>query len=299
MTPTDLDQPRLWQLLETYHAVVYFAPERSQHYPALGLKGGWMAYFATRSAALGVVPAPVVTACFYNFKDTMVARALPDAWSYSTPDAVLQARLAVFDDAIRRILGETIERPALAEAAELAISAVRAADFGARPLAAAHAALPVPEVPHLALFWAAAALREHRGDGHAIALAAAGIDGCAANVLMAALGRVTDDQRLHRGWTEEDWAAARDRLRSRGWLDSDGAVTDAGKSARTEVETATDELATSPWAGIGESATNRLVALLTPVAVAIESTGGLPFPNPIGMPPIRREDVSLMSADAR
>lgn len=70
---------RLWRLIETYHAVVYFAPERKAVYDDAGFVVGWMPYFATRSAALGRVAPEVVTACFYFFKHSMVARALPDA----------------------------------------------------------------------------------------------------------------------------------------------------------------------------------------------------------------------------
>src|ERR1044072_6299455 len=44
---------RLWPAFETYHAHIYFVPEAAEAYRALGLKGGWMGYFASRSAALG------------------------------------------------------------------------------------------------------------------------------------------------------------------------------------------------------------------------------------------------------
>ena len=96
MTPS----PTIWRLLEIYHSVVYFATETTEEYRGLGLKGGWMGYFASRAGALGAVPAPVVTACFYNFKHQMVSRALPDAWKYTTPEQACQARLRVFDRAI-------------------------------------------------------------------------------------------------------------------------------------------------------------------------------------------------------
>jgi len=53
---------RMWQLLETIHAVVYFAPEVLDAYTAVGLKGFWMGYFAGRSAPLGAASPEVVTA---------------------------------------------------------------------------------------------------------------------------------------------------------------------------------------------------------------------------------------------
>src|ERR671931_1635150 len=95
---------RLWPVYETYHAVTYFAPESAQAYRDLGLKGGWMGYFASRSAPMGAVPAEVVTAVFYNFHPAMVARALPDAWALATPTQITAARLALADRTLRHVL---------------------------------------------------------------------------------------------------------------------------------------------------------------------------------------------------
>lgn len=111
---------RLWRALEPYHSVVYFIPELRRRTDALGLKGGWMSYFATRAAPLGPVPAEVVVALFYNFHPDMVRRAIPDAWSLATPEALVEARLAAVDEGLRRLLGSTLDGAAVAEAAELA-----------------------------------------------------------------------------------------------------------------------------------------------------------------------------------
>jgi hypothetical protein len=275
---------QLWRLVEAYHVLVYFARERPRHYTALGLKGGWMGYFATRSAALGAVPPSVVTACFYGFAPAMVERALPDAWHLTTPERAVEARLAVFDEALHRLLDVPAARAALAEAARLAGEAVAACDPAGRPLFAAHAALPVPAEPQLALFWATAALREFRGDGHNAALLAAGVDGCAANVLAVAAGLVPAEQRAFRGWTEEQWRGACDRLAARGWLDADGRLTAAGRAARADIEDRTDAAGAEPWTVLGEQACGRLEELLTPLAVAIGADDDLPYPNPTGMP---------------
>jgi hypothetical protein len=276
----------LWRLAEIYHAVVYFAPERPARYTALGLKGGWMGYFATRSGALGHVAPAVVTAAFYNFKHTMVERALPDAWLYTTPEAAVAARLDVFDAAITRLLGPQVARPEVLEAARIAERAVRHATTPGRVMYAAHAALPVPAEPHLALFWAAAALREYRGDAHNIALAAAEVDGCEAHVLMEALSLVPSDQRVYRGWGDDDWAAAQDRLRSRGWLDARGRITSSGRRARADIERDTDRLSARPWVELGEEDGDRLGALLTPLASRIVTGGGVPYPNGMGSPAV-------------
>lgn len=275
---------RLWLLLEPLHALVYFAPEARQAYADAGLKGGWMGYFASRSAALGAVAPEVVTAAFYNFAPAMVRRALPDAWRYSTVEQVHEARLAIADAALRRVLGDLAHGPAVGEAAELALAVVEVADLGGRPLFAAHAALPVPDRPHLALWHAATCLREHRGDGHVALLLTAALDGCEANVLAAAAGAVGDDQRTHRGWSEQEWAAATQRLRDRGYVDDSGRTTPGGLAARDAVETSTELLAVGPYAAAGQELVDRLAGLLEPLTAAVNVAGAVPYPNAMGLP---------------
>ncbi len=68
---------QLGQLIETVHAVVYFAPEPRERYSNLGLRGYWRGYFASRAAALGAVGPEIVTALFAGFAPAMVARAIP------------------------------------------------------------------------------------------------------------------------------------------------------------------------------------------------------------------------------
>ncbi|WP_326651845.1 MULTISPECIES: SCO6745 family protein [unclassified Streptomyces] len=281
----------IWQLLECIHAPVYFAPETGPVYSAAGdgLNGFWMGYFASRAAALGAVSPDVVTAAFYNFAPARVARALPDAWHRCAPEAVLAARLEVADQALRRLLGELADSPQVAEAANLACRAVEALPAAGRVLFSAHAALPVPEQPHLALWWAATALREFRGDGHVAALVTAGVDGCEANVITVALGLAPPEQRLNRGWAEAEWQTAEVRLRDRGVLAPDGTLTAQGRLERDAIEAATDRLARPLTDALGADGTARLAGCLRPLARRIVEAGGVPFPNAMGLPPLRPE----------
>jgi hypothetical protein len=91
---------RLWATLETIHDVVYFAPGVRDAGVGLGLRGFWMTYFAFRAAPLGAVGAEPVIACFAGFESGMVAKALPDAWSRTIPEACLDARRSVSVDAL-------------------------------------------------------------------------------------------------------------------------------------------------------------------------------------------------------
>ena len=280
-------RPReLWTVAEPIHAVTYFAPESHAAWAAAGLRGFWRGYFATRTAPLGPVPAPTVTALLYNFAPSMVARALPALWAEVTPAAAWEARLAGVDAALRRAWGHGgVAAPAVAEAAAAARDALAGCAAEGRALFAAHLAEPWPDAVHLALWQALTLLREHRGDGHNAALLAAGVDGCAAHVLAAATGGTPRDQtQPYRGWTDDDWAAAGDRLRARGLVDEGGTATAAGRRLRAEVEAATDAAAAGPWRALGPDRTARLRAALTPLARRVVEVGMMPVPNPMGAP---------------
>jgi len=276
---------RLWQLLEPVHAVVYFAPEAREVYANAGLKGGWMGYFASRAAAMGPVPPEMVIATFYNFHPRMVRRAIPDAWTFSTPAEVLRARLDVADKALRRLLGEDIGSEHVVAAGEIARRAAEAAEPVGRPLFAAHAALPWPKQPHMLLWHAATLLREHRGDGHVAMLLANEIDGLEAHVLKAADERTPAEMlRANRGWSEEEWAAAEDRLLERGLIDATG-LTDAGRRMRAAIEDATDRLALPPFAAVGVRDCETLEAHLIEINRSLTAGAAVPFPNPMGLTP--------------
>ena len=276
---------RMWPAFETYHAHIYFVPEAAEAYRQLGLKGGWMGYFASRSAPLGAAPPELVTAVFFNFHPAMVARALPDAWGLASPEDILAARLRTADVALRRLIPDHVGSEAEAEAAALAREAAEAPALAGHPLFAALSALPWPDQPHLVLWHACTLLREHRGDGHVAALTATGLDGCEAHVTVTATGAVPRKTlQDNRKWSDEEWAAAEERLRARGWLDADGQLTDAGRAGRAEVEARTDALAGAPWEALGRERTERLLELLTPMARAINAAGGVPVPNPVGVP---------------
>ena len=278
---------RMWPAFETYHAHIYFVPEAAAAYRRLGLKGGWMGYFASRAAALGLASPELVTAVFFNFHPAMVARALPDAWALASPEDIVATRLETADVALRRLIPDHIGSPAEAEAAALTREAVEAPALSGRPLFAALRSLPWPDQPHLVLWHACTLLREHRGDGHVASLTAAGLDGCEAHVTLTATGSVPRDTlQSNRKWSDDEWAAAEDRLRARGWLDAAGKITDAGRAGRSEVEARTDELSEEPWRALGPERTERLLELLAPMARAINAAGGVPVPNPVGVPAV-------------
>jgi hypothetical protein len=276
----------MWQRYEPVHAVTYFAPECRAATDALGMRGFWMGYCATRCAPLGEVPPEVATAVFYNFHPDRARRALPDAWRLASAEKCLQARLDGMDAVLRRLYGDTLSSPAIVEAAELAGLAARAADCAGRVLAAANQALPWPSEPHLALWHATTILREHRGDGHNAVLIARQISPIQAHLLKAGAGESEGATlRVHRSWPAEEWDAEVDGMRAAGLLDEAGGLTAAGLAVHEDVEAATDAAAEQPWRSLGVVGTERLAQLLTPLARIVFESGTFPVPNPVGIGP--------------
>lgn len=262
---------RMWASLEPVHAMIYFVPEARAEWEALGFTHPRMGYFGPRAAAMGRVDAPVVAATFYNFNPATVARFVPEVWDVASPEVIVRARYRAADAALRRLLGGAATSAEMAWAAEAALEAATACPPGGRPLFAAHAGVPLPDVPHLRLWHALTLLREFRGDGHVHALMAAGLSGLEAVVSYAATGELFDPEffRRSRGWSDEDWAAGEESMQEKGWLDDQGALTERGKEIRQEIEDETNRLSLAPWQALGEERAQRLRATVHPWSRAV------------------------------
>jgi drug/metabolite transporter (DMT)-like permease len=149
-------------------------------------------------------------------------------------------------------------------------------------LGAANAALPWPTEPLAVLWQAATVLRELRGDGHVLAQLSVGLDGLSTMVLRSGHDLHRDALQPHRGWTDEEWAAAGESLAKRGLLGLDGRITSAGRELLDRAEALTDELAQEPWTIAGSDTALRFAELAEPLARAARRE--LPEVNPIGLP---------------
>ncbi|MDX3134410.1 hypothetical protein PV367_32530 [Streptomyces europaeiscabiei] len=276
---------RMWHLLEPLHAVLYYAPEAFEEAAALGYDVGerWPSYFPFRAAPLGAVGAERTASAFYSFSPRMVADHIDQAWKTAPPAAVLEARDRAIDRAYRAIFGDRVHSAELTEAAGLARRAAQFANTAGRPLAAANAELPWPGSAHLQLWRAATILREHRGDGHLAALLTADLDPAESLVSFAATGAASVERFESRGWSREEWNAARARLTARGLVHPDGTATEAGRSLRRQVELYTDRLAAAPWQFLGATDTARLADLLGEFWVAVLGSGLLPSETTLGI----------------
>jgi hypothetical protein len=275
----------LWQCVEPYHAITYFADEARAAFEAIGLRGFWRGYFAGRAAPLGEVQPGAVVALFYGFHPDFVARAIPGVWEIATPETVIAAREEGAGNALSSRLD--VQDPAIVRAARLVLQATDGCDPFGRALFAANHDLEWPRTPHVALWHGCTLLREHRGDGHVASLYAADVDPCEAHVLrLAVTGVGRESIAPYRGWGDDDWAAAADRLTERGWLTESGTTTLAGADAHAAIEADTDRMAEGPVRALGEDGLAELLAIMRPLAAVLAASGAIPFPNPIGVPPV-------------
>ncbi|MFD9739017.1 MarR family transcriptional regulator [Umezawaea sp. NPDC059074] len=264
---------RMYDLVEPIGLVPYFADESDQALMALGLRNAWDAYFAGRAAPLGrSAPAEVVHAVFYNFAPGEVARHLPRIWDLTTPEAALAARERGCVAGLRRLLGDLADTPGVTRAADLLLRAATSAPVEGRVLYAALRALPVPREPLARLWHAATLLREHRGDGHTVALLAEDIGGTQAHVLHA----LSIDMPAHEFGRVSHLPAAQltaviDGMRSRGLIGTDGWLTPTGHATKQRVESMTDRLAEAPYNALAPNELELLTATLTPISTTIRA----------------------------
>lgn len=261
------------------HNISYYTAE-TKAFAQVGLPEFWRAYVAYRVAPLGPVGPAAGTAALYNFAPQMVADALPSAWRTVSPaDAI-----ALRDECITRALDHALDSyPSpehITEAGDLAQSGIGGTDPAGKILFAAHLDLRWPQAgpdnDAMRLWHGCTLWREHRGDCHNIALAAAEIDGIEAHVLLAArgVGSATIIEQI-RGWTASEWQQATSRLVDRGLVTPDGQYTDDGRQLRSDIEAHTDELCREPRERLGDDAASRLTELAEAIADHLVANGAV------------------------
>ena len=261
---------RMFELVEPIGVIPYSADDVNETMFALGFSNYWDTYFAGRAAPLGLVPAEVVDALFYNFAPGEVARHIPKVWLTTTPEAAIAARQAGCVNALNRILAAHVGSTAFARAADLLTKAATSAPIEGRPMYAALRALPIPDDVIERFFHAASLLREHRGDGHIAALMVEGVGGLEAHVLLALdmdmpaekFGRIHHLPAVH-------LRAVIDGMRERGLIGDDGWLSEEGHAVKDRVESLTDELAAKPYESLAPAELDELITDLQPLAALL------------------------------
>jgi hypothetical protein len=260
----------MFELVEPISVIPYSADEPNEAMFALGFTNYWDTYFAGRAAPLGRVPAEVVEALFYNFAPGEVARHIPKVWSVTTPEAAIAARQSGCAKALRRVLADHVDSAAFARAVELLTKAATSAPFEGRPMYAALRAIPIPADLVVRLFHAASLLREHRGDGHIVALMSEGVGGLEAHVLLALDMDMPAEKfgRIHH-LPATQIAAVIDGMRHRGLIGEDGWLTEQGRAVKHRVEALTDDLAAKPYESLDPGELDELTTALEPLATRL------------------------------
>lgn len=264
---------QLFDLVEPIGAIPYATDEPNEAMYALGFTDYWDTYFAGRAAPLGMVPAEVVDALFYNFAPGEVARHIPKVWRTTTPEAAVAARRQGCATALRRILGDLAETAAFERTTGLLLETATSAPVEGRPMYAALRSIPIPDDVVERLFHAASLLREHRGDGHIAALMVESIGGLEAHVLVALdMGLpATRFGRLHH-LPGPQIAVVTDGLRARGLIGDDGWLTEAGRAVKQRIEDRTDDLAARAYEALEPGELDDLIESLRPLAARLLAT---------------------------
>lgn len=241
---------RAYDSLEPFHVLAYFNPGVDEAQRDLGLDGHAF-YVGGRACPLGETTGAVVASAFYNFNPAVITASWDRARAAGLA-AVDDRRYAMLDVQYRSILSDAVDQiaPLLPAFEEL----IAGLPLSGRPLGAAWASTPTPEVPHLALWRHLSALREWRGDNHIAVLVDSDLNGIDAGVFHEAglpdpsVARRVMGQRmflLTRGWSEDDWNASVERLAQRGLVTADDAghrLTDTGYALYQRIEARTDAI---------------------------------------------------------
>ena len=178
-------------------------------------------YVGGRGASLGDPAGAVVAAAFAWFEPGLVA----GLWE-TARNAVPSAQLALArDEATVASLREILAGEDTTEVASLLAGAAETADGMGRPLFSGRRADGRPRDAVHCLWWACGLVREHRGDSHVAAAAAAGLDPVEMNILTELwIGMPLLSYTATRGWAPDVMQRAVARLERRGWV-RDGALT--------------------------------------------------------------------------
>jgi hypothetical protein len=282
MSVTSQRARRLASVLEPVTGQVYFSPECHAGYVALGFDpspssaGGVAlpdgpAYFTSRGSVMGQVPGELVAAAFAVFNPAAVVPAVELGWTRTDARTICAARDAGAVAQLRRLLGDRPE--GLDRAVELLRRATEALRPEGRPLYAGLRSLGVPDEPLAAMWRMGDMLREFRGDSHTASWISAGFDATEIGMLSELYwGLPLRSYSRTRAWTNDDFDAADERLRSRGLLEGEG-MSAAGRAAREAVEVATDAQMQPVLDVLGDDL-EELCAIMAPWGAAVRAGGG-------------------------
>jgi hypothetical protein len=235
------------------------------------------AYFTSRGSALGKAPGELVAAAFGVFNPEVVVPAVARGWSLTDAATICAARTEGAVGQLRRVLGDAPD--GLARADALLARAVAPLRPEGRALYSGLLALGVPDDPLAAMWRRGDLLREFRGDSHIAAWISAGLDATEVGLLTELYWGLPMRTYIRtRAWTDDQLDAAEARLVDRG-LVADGALTDAGRTVREDVEVRTDAQLQPAIDALGDDL-EELLGILRPWGAALRAAGAYPADGP-------------------
>ena len=274
--------------LEPFVGQVYFSPECHANYVALGFQPSpgdmngvalpeGIAYFTSRGSLMGQVPGEVVAAAFAVFNPAAVIPSVTAGWAITDAATICAARRAGAIAQLERILGA--KPGGVARARVILERAVGVLRPEGRPLFAGTLSQSIPDTDLGACWHFGDMIREYRGDSHTAAWISAGLDATEIGLLTELYwGLPLKSYSRTRAWSEDDFAAAIDRLESRG-LVHDGAFTEAGREIRERIEVDTDRQMLGCIEAIGDDF-DHLIAMLAPWSEVVRNFKGYPAAGP-------------------
>ena len=279
---------RLGGALEPFAGQVYFSPECHQNYEKLGFGPSpgdfagvqgpeFRAYFCSRGSVMGQVPGELIAAAFGVFNPEIVVPSVDSGWTITDAPTICEARDDGAIGQLTRVLGEKPD--GIDRVNQLLARAVEPLRPEGKALFSGQLALDMPGSPLGDAWRNADRLREYRGDAHIAAWVATGIDACEICLLTEPYwGLPLRTYSRTRGWSDADFDAAEERLESRGLLEG-GQFTEAGRTTREAIESATDGLCKPAIDALGDDF-DELIRLLEPWGAAIRDAKGYPAGGP-------------------
>src|SRR3954451_2485400 len=276
---------RLGSVLEPVVGQVYFSPECHANYAALGFEPSTRtannvalpdgpADFTSRGSVMGQVAGDGGAAAFAVFHPAVGIPCVTLGWT--RPDAATMC--AARDDGaigqLTRLLGN--EPQGVGRAIELLARAVEPLRPEGRPLYSGVRSQSMPDTSLGAVWRMGDMLREYRGDSHTTSWVSMGFDATEIGLLTELYwGLPMRSYSRTRAWTNDEFDAAHERLRSRGLVDDTG-FTETGRAEREQVEVDTDQQMAGAIAALGDDI-GELFAIMQPWGDAVrEGFGYLP-----------------------
>jgi hypothetical protein len=221
----------------------------------------------------------VAAALLAPLHPSSIRREIDGAWRGHDPETLLAERLGAATRYLAAAIGE--QPGGIERAVSILKRTVEAGPIEGHPVFAGLRALPWPGTPLGDLWRASDMVRERRGDSHRNAWCSAGLSALEIQLLTERWRTRTNPgsttaERM--GWTGDEIASTLDVLRGHGWISGAGAMTDAGRRVRDEVELATDRQERPLVEALGDDV-DELFELLAPWARAVVSGAELPRPN--------------------